>query len=291
MNHHFASIIVPTYNRSFALDRAIRSLLNQTHSDFEAIIVDDASQDNTREVVQAFEDTRLHYCRLAMNRGAQAARNAGIRRARAEWIAFLDSDDEWLPDSLERRLNHARETGARVVHSECLVKHEGESTPRPMGVVMRHGSVYSAMLRSPGPVFPSLLVAREALARIGHLDEDICAYQEWDTALRLAKHYEFAFVCEPTFVWHSDQRYRISHDRLNSARGYEQVFTKHRAEILRRLGPRGLAHHRFIIGLLYNRAGKPGKAAHSFLIATFCWPFKAFEILKSRPQRRDWLDG
>src|SRR5262245_7829489 len=88
-------IVLPTYNRAALLPRAIRSVLRQTYSDFELIVVDDGSEDATADAIQCFADPRLRYLRLPSNRGAGAARNAGIRMARAAFIAFQDSDDEW----------------------------------------------------------------------------------------------------------------------------------------------------------------------------------------------------
>ena len=89
------TIIIPTYNRAHLLGRAIRSVLTQTFHNWELIVVDDASTDNTKEVAYSFQDPRIHYLCHETNRGGPAARNTGIREARGLYIAFLDSDDEW----------------------------------------------------------------------------------------------------------------------------------------------------------------------------------------------------
>ena len=98
------SVIIPTYNRAHLVGRAIRSVLNQTYQDFEIIVVDDGSTDNTEEVVKSFNDPRIRYIRHEKNRGGSAACNTGIRAARGEYIAFQDSDDEWLPEKLEKQM-------------------------------------------------------------------------------------------------------------------------------------------------------------------------------------------
>lgn len=99
------SAIIPTYNRAHLVGRAIKSALAQTWQDLELIIVDDGSNDNTESLVNSFDDPRIRYIRHNVNRGVAAARNTGIKAAKGEYLAFLDSDDEWMTDKLERQLN------------------------------------------------------------------------------------------------------------------------------------------------------------------------------------------
>ena len=98
------SVIIPTYNRAHLIGRAIRSVLDQTYQDWELIVVDDASTDDIPGIVKGFTDGRVKYIRHDENKGAAAARNTGIQAARGAYIAFLDSDDEWLPEKLERQV-------------------------------------------------------------------------------------------------------------------------------------------------------------------------------------------
>ncbi len=119
------SVIIPTYNRAHLLGRAIESVLDQTYQDFEIIVVDDASADETEEVVKSFGDDRINHIRHQKNKGGSAARNTGIKAARGEFIAFLDSDDEWVPKKLEKEIDRlqtlSNEVG--VVYSGfCCVK-------------------------------------------------------------------------------------------------------------------------------------------------------------------------
>src|SRR5262245_48882666 len=99
------SVIIPTHDRAHFLPGAIFSVLNQTFQDFEIIVVDDASNDNTSEVVAAFNDERIRLLRHETNKGGSAARNTGILNAQCDYIAFLDDDDEWLPDKLAKQVN------------------------------------------------------------------------------------------------------------------------------------------------------------------------------------------
>ena len=106
MNRPKVSIIIPTYNRAKLLSRAIKSVLDQTFKDFELIIVDDGSTDNTKGVVEEFQkkDSRIKYI-WQENSGAPAKpKNTGIRQARGEYVAFLDDDDEWFPKKLEKQI-------------------------------------------------------------------------------------------------------------------------------------------------------------------------------------------
>ena len=99
------SVIIPTYNRGALLGRAIRSVLAQSYRNIEIIVVDDASDDYSGAVVKEFSDNRLSYIRHDSNMGGAKARNTGIKAAKGEYIAFQDSDDEWVKDKLEKHPN------------------------------------------------------------------------------------------------------------------------------------------------------------------------------------------
>src|SRR5258705_10332336 len=97
------SVIIPTYNRAECLRSAITNVLNQTFQDFEIVVVDDSSQDHTREVVNSLDDKRIKYIRHERNKGVAAARNTGVSNAKGDYIAFLDDDDEWFPEKLKKQ--------------------------------------------------------------------------------------------------------------------------------------------------------------------------------------------
>src|SRR5262245_49867936 len=96
------TVVIPTRNRACVLRRAVDSVLRQTVTDFELIVVDDASTDGTEALVGSIRDSRVRYIKCRNGVGASAARNIGIRAARGRFVAFQDSDDEWLPAKLER---------------------------------------------------------------------------------------------------------------------------------------------------------------------------------------------
>lgn len=260
------TIVMPVYNRVDSVAAAIESVQTQDHESWELIVVDDASSDGSADVVGslAIDDTRIRLITRTVNAGAQAARNIGIAQARGDWIAFLDSDDTYLPKSLSLRLDAAAKSGAAVIHSECLAQ-RGNAAPEPFGVRPLDGSIYADVLAQPGPVFPAILVRTEALAAIGGLDESIVSYQEWDTAIRLAKDNAFSFVPEPTFIYRLMGADSISRSLSRDGRGYEMVVAKHKDEILALLGRRGMAEHQRGLALRWRSAGSPVRAAgHAF---------------------------
>jgi glycosyltransferase involved in cell wall biosynthesis len=280
------SVVIPTYNRSGFIQSAIQSVLEQTHSDWELVVVDDGSNDNTVQIIEEYnrKDPRVRLVVHSEREGAQAARNTGIRAARGEWIAFLDSDDQWLPDSLEIRLRLARDMGTKVVHSSWRVLNPPNGKFKSLKIPYPQGQVYKELLRNYGPAFPALLVSKESLDRIGYLDEKIVSFQEWDTAIRLARHYDFGFVSKPTFIWDCRHSDTISKNLRRAARGYEQVFTKHRSSILHYLGLKALACHYQSAADLYQKANEKAEARRCLLIAFLLWPFRPKAILR-RTQR------
>ena len=104
MKKEMVSVIIPTYNRETVIGRAIESVLKQTYPHFELLIIDDGSTDQTKRVVERIADERIRYILLEENGGVARARNVGIAEAQYDYIAFLDSDDEWMPEKLELQM-------------------------------------------------------------------------------------------------------------------------------------------------------------------------------------------
>jgi glycosyltransferase involved in cell wall biosynthesis len=263
------TVVVPSFNRASTIEAALRSIQRQTCALWEAVVVDDGSRDNGADRVARFagEDPRIRLIRHGYNRGAQAARNTGIDAARTKWIAFLDSDDEWMPESLELRLDAAERDRLQVVHTGAyVIRENGDKSLHEVPAIQ--GWIHTQLLRRPGPMFQGLLVAKEAFTKIGGLDERIVALQEWDTAIRLAKHYRFGFVAAPTFVWNCRGSDTITKDRSRDAKGYEQVVRKHFFSMLR-TGPETLSTHYRTLARLYAAARRKPDALRSRLYAKF----------------------
>jgi glycosyltransferase involved in cell wall biosynthesis len=207
VSHPTISVILPTYNRAHVLARAILSVLNQEYDDFELIVIDDASTDETCQVVQSFEDTRIRYIRHPQNRGAAAARNTGIHAARGRYLAFQDSDDEWLPEKLARQVASLSDSPEKtgVAYSRCrLFNPNGTSRilPSRTQLGLRHlpfniyhleHDIYPALTRGNFVTTQSVLMKKKCIETVGMFDESLSRFQDWDLWLRIAQHYEFMY--------------------------------------------------------------------------------------------------
>jgi len=272
------SVIIPTYNRARLIGRAVRSVLAQTYTDFEIIVVDDGSTDDTLAAVQALAQTddRVLYLRHETNQGAQAARNTGIQAARGQYIALLDSDDEWLPHKLEQQIRLYRQAGERtgVVYAGYLEVSDNGQRPRRHLPTIR-GDIYPHLLASYGLPILTLLIRRECLEKAGPFSVPIRAYQEWDLCIRLARHCEFDFVPECLAIYHLHSAPTISKDLLRSAWGYLDVVEAHRQEILQECGPAILSRHYVNAGQQFMLADQPALARQTFRQAVRINPFSA----------------
>jgi glycosyltransferase involved in cell wall biosynthesis len=278
------SVVIPAFNRASVVGNALQSVLGQSFQELEIIVVDDGSRDGTAEAVRqiAQSEARIRLIRHEANRGAQAARNTGIRAALGEWIGFLDSDDTWVSSSLELRMAAARSRNVQVVHSAGFVLRFGGGERETFEVPALSGNVYRQLLRAAGPVFQTLLVSAKALQAIGGLDEAIVAYQEWDTAIRLAKRFEFAFVPEPTFVYDCRSMNTISKNLLRGAKGYEQILRKHLRDIALRAGPRAVSEHYARLSSEYRIAGGERASRRCRYISLLWWPSPRVPLRKVR---------
>jgi glycosyltransferase involved in cell wall biosynthesis len=278
------SVVIPAYNRRSTIGTSILSVLAQSVRDLEVIVVDDGSNDNTLEEVKniAQFDARVRFVMHGSNQGAQAARNSGIRVALGEWIAFLDSDDTWLPNSLAIRMEIAERRHVQVVHSPGFVVRFEGSERQTFEVPTLCGDVFRDVLKGASPLFQALLVSAEALGQIGGLDEGIVAYQEWETAIRLAKYFEFGFALEPTFVYDCRGTDNISKDLLRGAEGYEQILKKHLSAIILHTGPRSVSQHYARLSSEYRTAGDQRASRRCGYISYLWWPSPRLPLRKLR---------
>jgi glycosyltransferase involved in cell wall biosynthesis len=284
VNVPLVSVVIPAYNRKATIGRAVLSILTQSINDLEVVVVDDGSHDGTSQAVEeiAKGDPRVRLVRYGSNRGAQAARNSGIKAARGEWIAFLDSDDTWLSSSVQLRIAAAQSGNVQVVHSAGFVLRCGGRERETFEVPALCGNVYRQLLRGEGPLFQALLVSAKALQAIGGLDEAIVAYQEWETSIRLARQFEFGFVPEPTFVYDCRGTDTISKDLLRGAKGYEQIVRKHLRDIVLHAGPRSVSEHYARLSSEYRIAGDQDSFRRCKYISYLWWPSPRMPLRRMR---------
>jgi len=181
------SVVIPTYNRKEALARAVSSVVAQSWAQWELIVVDDGSTDNTEEALWPFSDPRILYVRHTENRGGSAARNSGISRARGEYVAFLDSDDEWFPEKLAEDVAAFSRPGVGLVYcGKELVDPDGRVLLRRIPSL--EGELYRQLLAHDFIGSCSrVAVRRDILEAIGGFDENLPARQDWDLWVRAAK--------------------------------------------------------------------------------------------------------
>jgi glycosyltransferase involved in cell wall biosynthesis len=259
------SIILPTFNRAETIGRSIRSALNQTYSNFELLVIDDGSTDNTAGVLAAVSDPRLRVIWHTTNRGAPAARNTGIANARGTYISFLDSDDEWHPDKIEKELaimEDQPEVG--VVYSGFWRHIHGKKSYVPFKwVKSKEGNIHRELLWR-NFINTQSLIRKNVLDTVGVFDENAPRFQDWDLFIRISEHYPFAYSHEALFdVYHSEQS--ITADPRAQITGLLYILKKHCSEFS--LHPPILAEQYFQLSLLYFFAGDRKKAHRSLMHA------------------------
>jgi glycosyltransferase involved in cell wall biosynthesis len=178
------SVIIPTYDRIETLPRALRSVINQTFSDWELIVVDDGSTDYTVEMIlRDYPTVRLH---RQENGGVSSARNSGVALASGEWIAFLDSDDVWLPEKLERQLSAlANEPELRLSHTDEIWIRNDRSVNQPKAYTKAGGGIYHRCLPLCCICPSSVLLRRDLFDEIGGFDETFPVCEDYDLWLRI----------------------------------------------------------------------------------------------------------
>lgn len=254
------SIIIPTYNRSRLIGRTIKSILEQTYMDFEIVVIDDCSNDDTANIIAGFNDARIKYIYLSQHKGASFARNEGIKIAFGEFIAFADSDDVWLKEKLEKQV-HILSTAPDdlgLVYS-AVWKVSGKRKvlfPGKNLRAKRSGDIHKELLF--GNFVPiHVLLRKECLGRVGMFDEKLPRLQDWDLWLRLSKKYKFLYLNEPlaTEFKTSDS---ISGNNFYLMEGLEIIVKKFLKELS--AYPNMLAKYYYCLGRGFYQNGQKNKS-------------------------------
>ena len=200
------TVIIPTWNRADTIQAAVKSALRQTYPVHEVLVCDDGSSDNTEEAVRSINDQRVEW--LPGLRGGRPAipRNRGIRQSRGEWLAFLDSDDEWRSDKLERQLTVAKELNCRAICSNALRYIPGRGNAGNVldwnepKTTLRHLLAVNLVICSSVLIHRSLVVAIEGFPE----DVKLKALEDYALWLRVATLTDFAYVNEPLVLYRDD---------------------------------------------------------------------------------------
>jgi glycosyltransferase involved in cell wall biosynthesis len=267
------SVIIPTCNRAELLPRAIRSVLSQSFADFELLVVDDGSDVGNGAIVESFADARIVYTRHPFRRGGAAARNTGIARARAEYVAFLDDDDEWLPDKLARQVELMRKSSPAVgaSYTGCLVVESNSGRIRRQIAPRRNGKLYPAILADNFIGGTSSVIAKKSsLERVGSFDESLPSFQDYDLWIRLAREFDFENIADPLLRYSVHDR-QLWTDLEVLTRGLEIMLQKYGADA----GFRRKSSVYFqSFGMRYCERNDPGQARKAFRRAAQLQPYQ-----------------
>lgn len=232
------SVIITTYKReSFILYRSIESVIKQTFLDWEMIIVDDSPETfpdrkNVEKMMIKLmkDDTRIRYIKHETNKGACAARNTGLECAKGEYVAFLDDDDEWLPNKLDVQLAKIKEIDTvGLVYCSYIAQNDEKKTSEIVLLEKHEGKIYEELLYYNfvgSTSFP--LIKTDALRMIGGFDTLMESAQDYDTWLRLSKITEVAYVEEPLIIYHIHTQERISTNNYKVISGQERIIEKNK---------------------------------------------------------------
>ena len=240
------SVIIPTYNRADLLPRAVNSVLSQTFQDYEIIIVDDCSPDNTQDIISTFSDRRVRSVRHDINLRQSAAINTGISLARGEYVAFLDDDDEWLPNKLRGQIEILDSSEEDVGLVYGWLETVNHSTGRPIGeyLLRIEGNIFEELVALNSPGQPSVLMARTSIAKeVGGFGECLTRFNDTDFILRISQKYKVALIPEVVaraYVSHGHEQ--MGHDTPQNMSAAVEYMRSHLSRLAAELDKRPRAH-------------------------------------------------
>ncbi|MBW2642661.1 MAG: glycosyltransferase family 2 protein [Deltaproteobacteria bacterium] len=279
MKRPIVSIIVPTFNRAGMIHRAIESIKYQTFNDWELIVVDDASTDDTEEILQRYmrNDARIGYTKHAENKGGSAARNSGIKKSKGSYIALLDDDDRWHPEKLRLQYDYLQnhpETGL-IYSGFCYVDYETDKIIKSVRPRYQ-GNVSSIILKTNIIGSPTPLIRNECFQRAGLFDEKLTSCQDWDMWIRISRFYSFAYVneCLAEVTMHGRQ---ISSDLSSKIDSRKKLLDKYFYFIKKK--PSILSYHYKKLALLHAIDHSPIQTIKYLIRAFLLQPYKVEYIL------------
>ena len=211
MTDNLVSVIMPSWNTADFIAESIRSVIAQTYTDWELIIVDDCSADNTDEVVASFHDSRIRYFKNEKNSGAALTRNRALREARGEWIAFLDSDDLWEPEKLERQIAFMKKNGYVFSYHEYM---KIDEQSKPLGIYVS-GPERVTRRKMYNYGYPGCLTFMYNAKKFGLIQiKDIKKNNDYAILLKLCKKADCYLLPENLAKYRIRKR-SISHDKLS----------------------------------------------------------------------------
>lgn len=239
MEQPLVSIIIPTFNRAILIGETLIYVLSQTYENWECIVVDDGSNDDTKEVVEQYskKDNRIKYLINSQKKGAQGARNTGLITASGKFIIFFDSDNVMFKDYLERKVSYfEKNSEVDIVTSFSHVLDE-DSIMIGTFCWITKGNIHKSILeRSTYVDNNSAMIRKSFLDKSELLDENCPSYQEWDLHIHLSKNANYGYIPEFLTGYYRRGNGTISSDKLRELQGHCYVLLKHKFDFLSTLG-------------------------------------------------------
>lgn len=267
------SIILPTYNRAHFLSRSIESVLRQSFIDFELIVINDGSTDESSLILEKYTDPRIRVFHIEENKGAGYSRNIGLMNARGSFISFQDSDDEWFPEKLEMQVEklESSDSFVGVVYSDMVwVNRKGETklmeapVLKPYRICSPHKSDYQTFRIG----IQSVLLKKECVNRVGYFDETLPRFIDLDFLTRLLLNFEFIYIDKPLVKYYSTEG--ISSNAYSEYRARKMLLAKY-AKLLK--GNRHfIAYQFFCMGFSLYKSGLAREANKYYLKALISDP-------------------
>jgi len=228
LGHITISIILTTYNRASLLVRSIHSVLGQNYPSFELIVVDDGSTDNTQELVEQFKDPRIRYLAHQRNKGLSAARNTGLYQATGKYVAFIDSDDEWEEDKLEKQMAFLVDKPTPIfIFSNSLKIKDGCSGVYERDPAILTQRYYYKMYSVTAP--STWVISRDVFGVTGYFDEKFHRFDDIDFLFRMCKCHIAAYYLAEVVTKKYEHCFNLSHVSVATLKAREQFYEKHKS--------------------------------------------------------------
>jgi len=265
------TVIITTYNRGNLLKDAINSILNQSFSDFELIVVDDCSFKDPEEIIKNFKDDRIIYIRHKKNKGDAAAKNTGIKAAKGKYIVSLDDDDLMAPWALKELFYKIKDSSDNVcgVYGWSWWTHKNGKTLRFVSF-QKKGRLFDDIFKN--QIFTNILLKKEVFDSVGLYDESLKSNYDYDFYLRLAQKYEFDFVSRILFIIRAQEGEHLSKLSDSHMKIHEKVMQKYVPEAK----SRGVFALKFLPKNIYFKLSVVKNKIISF-----------FKFIKNKAIRRD----
>jgi len=203
------SSIIPTYNRAEFLTRAIESILNQTYNIDEIIVVDDGSTDNTKEILRKYKNIKII---KTQNLGVSHARNSGIKNAKNEWVSFLDSDDTWMKDKIEKQIHfHTNNPKILISHTHEKWIRNNKSIKYPTSLKKPNGNCFLDNISKCKIATSSVMMHKSIFENIGYFDENMSVCEDYDIFLKISLKYEIGLLEDELITKYA------GHDQLSTS--------------------------------------------------------------------------